>query len=45
MTDPNEEEDADFGIDIDDFMNQRSELFNYYQKKEFSVDPCQIDSV
>jgi len=29
----------DFGLDLDDFLNQRSELFGYYRMKEYSVEP------
>jgi len=30
---------------MDEFMNQRSQLFDYYRKKEFTVDPCLVHSV
>eukprot|EP00353_Schmidingerella_taraikaensis_P001407 CAMPEP_0185596466 /NCGR_PEP_ID=MMETSP0434-20130131/80774_1 /TAXON_ID=626734 ORGANISM="Favella taraikaensis, Strain Fe Narragansett Bay" /NCGR_SAMPLE_ID=MMETSP0434 /ASSEMBLY_ACC=CAM_ASM_000379 /LENGTH=58 /DNA_ID=CAMNT_0028224977 /DNA_START=1509 /DNA_END=1685 /DNA_ORIENTATION=- len=30
---------------MDDFLNQRSELFAYYKQKEFSVVPCEVHSL
>lgn len=36
----------DFGLeDMDDFLNQRSELFEYYRHKDYSVEPFQLNSV
>ena len=35
----------EFGIDIEEFLNQRSELFGYYKNKEYHVEPFQINSI
>ena len=41
-----EETGKDFGVaDLDDFLNQRSELFAYYKHKDYSVEPFQLNSI
>lgn len=38
--------EQDFGLqDLDEFLNQRSELFAYYRQKDYRVEPFQLNSV
>ena len=36
----------DFGLqDLDEFLNERSEIFSFYRKKDYRVEPFQLNSV
>lgn len=39
------EADDTFGIDMEEFLDKKSELFNYYRQKEYSAVACQVQSV
>ena len=38
-------DNSDFGLDMEEFLNKKSELFGYYRMKEYSVEPFQVNSV
>ena len=43
---PSQRYEEDFGLDdMDDFLNEKSELFTYYKNKAYRVEPYQLGSV
>ena len=36
---------VDYGFDLESFVNEESQMFDYFRLGQFKVDPCQINTV